>query len=364
MADKTTTLKTKTGVNVYPNIIGTNRKDGFADSSTIKHYYYDKTHKVGFQLANETNKKIQNSLQKPVGLTKTELVGVGPNGQENIEIGDNLTLANGKLSATGGGNSINILIGSAPEASEDVYKGTYSGLIDNSKINILRIDDFGDFVITYVVGTEGVGYVGIDADSNAIVVVSEGKYTLGFVSVKNPINGITIGDEEGTFRGTLISSGLTLFINKVSGQNFYVTIPIASFGLYGVGLSFNDEKNELTVYNFYESSKKYEIKKYYLKNYSHFITMTNSTDNVALYITIQNVDETAFTADTLVSYLAGKKVLANGNLHGAVPAYIAGEGGSIKVYYMTPGDSNINPNPDVYGDLSSFAISDLVTPVE
>ena len=42
-----------------------------------------------------------NLLQKPSGLTKTELVGVGSNGQENIEIGDNLTLANGKLSATG-----------------------------------------------------------------------------------------------------------------------------------------------------------------------------------------------------------------------------------------------------------------------
>lgn len=364
MADKTTTLKTKTGDNVYPNIIGTNRKDGFADSSTIKHYYYDKTHKVGFQLANETNKKITNSLQKPTGLTKTELVGVGTNGQENIEIGDNLTLANGKLSAMGGDNSINILIGSAPEANGDGYKGTYSGLVDSSKINILRIADFGDFVITYVAGTEGVGYVCIDTNTNAIVVVSEGKYTLGFISVEDPINGITLGDQEGTFKGTLVSSGLTLFINKVSGQNFYVTIPIASFGLYGVGLSFNDEKNELTVYNFYESSKKYEIKKYYLKNYSHFITMTNSTDNVVIYLTIQNTSNTSFTAETLASYLAGKKVLANGNLHGVVPTYIAGEGGSIKVYYMTPGDTNINSDPDVYGDLSSFAISDLVTPVE
>ena len=43
-----------------------------------------------------------NLLKKPSGLTKTVLVGVGTNGQENIEIGDNLTLANGKLSATGG----------------------------------------------------------------------------------------------------------------------------------------------------------------------------------------------------------------------------------------------------------------------
>ena len=103
MADKTTTLKTKTNDNVYPNVIGDNRKNAFVDSSTITHHFYDKTHKVGFQINNETNIKIQNSLQKPAGLTKTKLVGVGTNGQENIEIGDNLTLANGKLSASGGG---------------------------------------------------------------------------------------------------------------------------------------------------------------------------------------------------------------------------------------------------------------------
>lgn len=49
------------------------------------------------QTAAEVQGILNNSLQKPTGLTKTELVGVGVNGQENIEIGDNLTLANGKL---------------------------------------------------------------------------------------------------------------------------------------------------------------------------------------------------------------------------------------------------------------------------
>lgn len=42
----------------------------------------------------------------------------------------------------------------------------------------------------------------------------------------------------------------------------------------------------------------------------------------------------------------------------------AGIGGSIYVYYMTPGDNNINPDPDVFGDLSSFTISDKVNPVK
>lgn len=51
------------------------------------------------QTAAEVQNILNNSLQKPTGLTKTKLVGVGVNGQENIEIGDNLTLANGKLSA-------------------------------------------------------------------------------------------------------------------------------------------------------------------------------------------------------------------------------------------------------------------------
>ena len=110
MADKITTLKTKANDNVYPNIKGENRKDSFSDSSTITHHFYDQTHKVGFQIANETNIKIQNSLQKPAGLTKTELVGVGTNGQENIEIGDNLTIANGKLSATGGEVPDNVVL--------------------------------------------------------------------------------------------------------------------------------------------------------------------------------------------------------------------------------------------------------------
>lgn len=51
--------------------------------------------------------KIDAALQKPTGLTKTKLVGVGTQGQENIEIGDNLTLANGKLSSATAGGGVN-----------------------------------------------------------------------------------------------------------------------------------------------------------------------------------------------------------------------------------------------------------------
>lgn len=103
MADKTTTLKTKTNDNVYPNVIGDNRDNAIVNSAHIKHTL-TADHKINFRLDNNVSNLIFNSLQKPAGLTKTKLVGVGTNGQENIEIGDNLTLANGKLSSTGGGS--------------------------------------------------------------------------------------------------------------------------------------------------------------------------------------------------------------------------------------------------------------------
>ena len=108
MADKTTTLKTKTNDNVYPNIIGDNMDNAIVDSAHINHTL-TKAHKINFRLDTNISNLIFNSLQKPAGLTKTKLVGVGTNGQENIEIGDNLTLANGKLSASGGGGSISVI---------------------------------------------------------------------------------------------------------------------------------------------------------------------------------------------------------------------------------------------------------------
>ena len=71
-------------------------------------------------------------MQKPTGLTKTKLVGVGASGQENIEIGDNLTLANGKLSAAMGG--VNGLEFDA-EGNREVKKNLkVDGNIENSKL--------------------------------------------------------------------------------------------------------------------------------------------------------------------------------------------------------------------------------------
>lgn len=305
--------------------------------------------------------KIDAALQKPTGLTKTKLVGVGASGQENIEIGDNLTLENGKLSATGGGSNVNILTASSLEQVDNTYQGTYSGVPDESKINILHIPDFADFVVTCIMDGSYFGYINFE-DINVNIFLSEGEYIVSMS--QSSINIITTSDKDNTFKGTLVSPGLTLFSVKVPDQSFYITLPVSSLGLYGTALSVNDDNGELTVYTFYEYNKSYTTVKYHLKHYSHFITMTDSISNVALYLTINNSSRDTFTANTLASYLAGKKVLANGNLHGVVPTYIAGEGDVIKVYYRTPGDSNINPTPDEYQDLSSFTISDLVTPVD
>ena len=90
----------------------TNKKIKIDNGTTFGRTYTDKAVDERLQGLVSTStftpvkEKANNSLQKPVGLTKTKLVGVGINGQDNIEIGDNLTLTNGKLSATGGASTL------------------------------------------------------------------------------------------------------------------------------------------------------------------------------------------------------------------------------------------------------------------
>ena len=133
----------------------TNKKIKIDNGTTFGKTYTDKAVDERLQGLVSTatftpvQEKANNSLQKPAGLTKTKLVGVGTNGQENIEIGDNLTLANGKLSATvgdSGGREINILEGTITNA-EGYIGGTYTGNIDINKINILHLPEFQDLYI-------------------------------------------------------------------------------------------------------------------------------------------------------------------------------------------------------------------------
>lgn len=82
--------------------------------------------------------KVDAALQKPTGMTKTKLVGVGTNGQENIEIGDNLTLKDGKLAAVGGAsvsstlNLINFENGEIRTSiTEEEYNNLKNGLYNS-----------------------------------------------------------------------------------------------------------------------------------------------------------------------------------------------------------------------------------------
>lgn len=277
----------------------TNKKIKIDNGTTFGKTYTDKVIDERLQGLVSTatftpvKEKANNSLQKPSGLTKTKLVGVGTNGQENIEIGDNLTLANGKLSATGGGSG-------------------------GGQIGVITVGKWYTFDEWQSILEKGLISVGNSYAVNG----GENIYTLPYVT-EDPSSGI-------------------LQINELIG-----------------GMEFSETEDKIRIAG---TLKTFDI--YPTRFYNHFITMTDSSSNVALYLTIQNTDETQLTSVDLASYLVAKKVLANGNLHGVVPTYIAGEGGVIKIYYMTPGDSNINPTPDEYQDLSSFNISDLVSLVE
>lgn len=279
----------------------TNKKIKIDNGTTFGRTYTDKAIDERLQGLVSTaaftpvKEKANNSLQKPTGLTKTKLVGVGTNGQENIEIGDNLTLTNGKLSATGGGSGGDNVVTIKPTDSVEEITAKYADVIMNLK---------PWFFFNYL-----------------------------------------ISPQQDRKDGSNISY---VMFNPETKKLQYISV-----------LPNIDEENQTVTFSLNAISLDYIKQLYY-----HFITMTYSSNNIVLYLTIQNTDNTEFTADTLAEYLIDKKVLANGNLHGVVPTYIAGEGGVIKVYYRTPGDSNINPTPDEYQDLSSFEISDLVSPVD
>lgn len=209
MANKTATLKNQAGDNIYPNIVGDNRNAAIKDSATIKHTLVD--NKISLDLDEAIKGKIDAALQKPTGLTKTKLVGVGAQGQENIEIGDNLTLKDGKLAAAGDSVSptLNLLDMSTDtptvrtsiteEEKQNIEKGLYNQVIynpDPSKFsgNISarlpsKIITLGDYrALTYFIADEN-GYV---------LGVANYPFTIG---AKDPSTGhypITINKDDGS----------------------------------------------------------------------------------------------------------------------------------------------------------------------
>lgn len=277
MADRTTTLKTQTGDNVYPNIIGDNRNTAIADSATIKHSLADK--KISFNLDDTTNNKITNSLQKPTGLTKTELVGVGTNGQENIEIGDNLTLVNGKLSASasGGGEAFDIIY---LNDNDEITSGSFTG----EKPVILNQND-GYFLYSQ-------SFANIDGTRTLIITEAQGiKYNVKVYSNDNLIT---------------------------SADGSYL--------------------------------------------YSHFITIQSGSD-LNINFNYYSTTEEAYTADTLITALAGKHVACSGYVVDGGTYQMAMEvtssNGQLQFSSFNPSDGSTTTN-----SFSSLDVTDSVSAVE
>ena len=219
MADKTTTLKTKTNDNVYPNIIGDNRDNAIVNSAHIKHTL-TADHKINFRLDDNVSNLIFNSLQKPAGLTKTKLVGVGTNGQENIEIGDNLTLANGKLSATGGGSGGQFCL-----VTLDINNNTYTTNIplptDGTTPVFVDLLAFGMILpVTYPYTPDSDGSRKISAMSNdgytfyAVTLKSDGTLTYKIFEMATYTHFITLSNQ---------TLG-TIYINLVNFYNWEIDL--------------------------------------------------------------------------------------------------------------------------------------------
>lgn len=213
--------------------------------------------------------KANNSLQKPeIAPTKTKLVGVGANGQENIEIGDNLTLANGKLSATGGGSTLGRINITALDL--DNITGTYTGSIDK---NTIKVDGpLGDSYTMFTC-SDNYGYTILVVDTN---------------------------------------DGISFY--KLEMNNGNIT----------------GKKYEFVTFNLFIDTINGLSEGFQLKSYNHFITLTSSTST--FYFTYQNTSvDKLNTLDSLKTALAGKYLLCTGHTGSNTAEYISGEGGNVVV---------------------------------
>lgn len=131
--------------------------------------------------------KIDAALQKPTGLTKTELVGVGASGQENIEIGDNLTLKDGKLNAASasGGNSIPIVEGTIDTSSSETEVIINIPQAQTEPF-ILHIEDMQSYILMSVIMGAYLGYL-YEGRNEKVAYIFQGADTTINVTITNPI---------------------------------------------------------------------------------------------------------------------------------------------------------------------------------
>ena len=180
--------------------------------------------------------KIDAALQKPTGLTKTKLVGVGASGQENIEIGDNLILANGKLAAAGG-SSIPVVEGTINEASSETE------VIINipqaqTKPFILHIEAMESYILISVIMGAYLGYL-YEGRNEKVAYIFQGADTTIDVSITNPIvpivNATNTDDSD---RYTIPNSQELAFILHIED-------------LTGISNVFMSASNDGTLYYYY-----------------------------------------------------------------------------------------------------------------
>lgn len=199
------------------------------------------------QTAAEVQGILNNSLQKPTGLTKTKLVGVGVNGQENIEIGDNLTLANGKLSAAAGG------------------------------VNGLKSDAEGNLTASKNLGVDG-------------------KLTLkSLVSASNPDGDIT--KELGGGGGGTPRHGYSIIVDGNCHYNIYTTknynLPLATL-TYISDFATNDNYKELRSNGQYPASGMHKV----LGSQILIVNLIKIT-NTAFYVDGYDIDSKQALSDSI-----------------------------------------------------------------
>lgn len=284
----------------------TNKKIKIDNGTTFGRTYTDKAVDERLQGLVSTatftpvQEKANNSLQKPAGLTKTELVGVGTNGQENIEIGDNLTLANGKLSATGGGGSgVKTIVAQLKTPEEKIDGGfvvTFQNTEHFTNIFNVELEFFHSYAVFQMMCTTDGVWTGV-------------AYSIGRSGneIAKDIYSLEIDD----YDETIPTSGILRLIS--------------------------------------------------ISNYSHFITLTN--DNEKIYLQFECSSGETFDMNALKTALSGRKVLATGVLGNsdetkADPKFVSGEAGGLEVYYAIQNDTS---GTITSKSITSFAISDLVS---
>ena len=325
----------------------TNKKIKIDNGTTFGRTYTDKAIDERLQGLVSTatfapvQEKANNSLQKPAGLAKTKLVGVGTNGQENIEIGDNLILTNGKLSATGGKSVPPTLNVYATESGDPMFEYPDLTNVEKGLYIVNVIASYTDPTIL----ASGLGYVDnsdIFGGKTLSLIISLPDPTIYSFIYGNKI----IGGSPVLIPNTTIDKSIMIY--DMNNNSFITLVPPEHNGFLYYDVNHLDTNNGYSWKGITPS-----------KTISHFITLTNNTST--FYLNYQNTSEDKLnTLDSLKTALAGKSLLCTGHTDSDTAEYISGEGGNIVVGVVDNSDKSTS---DIDID-SSFTITDLVSPVE